>query len=170
MKVKHWQLLNDSFFHPKKLAAYRLLPIGKVIQYVLILVTFVSIISFIQFITGIGIETNQMNGLKEYLKSIKWLVYPFGFILLFIINSFSLFVQISIFAFVSLGILKILKKWGEYRHIWRTTAFAITLPTILTTLSVFLKLNNRMISSIAILITFTYLLIACTKYPIQKQK
>lgn len=170
MKIKHWQLFKDSLVHPKKLAAYRLLPIGKVIQYVLLLVTYVTIISFIQFLTGVGLETSQMKGLKEFVNDVKWLIYPFGFALLFIINSFSIFVQISLYAFVGLGILKFLKKRGEYRFIWRTASLAITLSTIITTLSVFFTLNNRIISSIGIIITAIYLIIACTKYPNQLQK
>ncbi|MGG0658624.1 DUF1189 family protein [Rummeliibacillus pycnus] len=170
MKIKHWQLFKDSLFHPKKLAAYRLLPIGKVIQYVLLLVTFVSIISFIQFLAGVGGETSQIKGLQEYLNDIKWLIYPFSFVLLFIINSFSVFVQISIYAIVGLGILKFLKKRGEYRHIWRTASFAITLSIIFTTVSIFFQVNNRIISSIGIIITAIYLVQACRKYPNQPQK
>lgn len=170
MKIKHWQLFTDSLIHPKKLAAYRLLPIGKVIQYVLLLVLFVTIISFIQFITGVGFETSQMKGLKQFVDDIKWLIYPFAFVLLFIINSFTLFVQISIYAFVGLGILKLQNRRGEFRHIWRTAAFAVTLATIFTTLSVFITTNNRLVSSISIVITAIFLIIACSKYPIQPKK
>ncbi|HWI48124.1 MAG TPA: DUF1189 family protein [Rummeliibacillus sp.] len=170
MKIKHWQLFKDSLIHPKKLATYRLLPIGKVIQYVLLLVTFVTIISFVQFLTGVGLETSQIEGLKEFINDIKWLIYPFAFILLFLINSFSLFVQISIYAFVGIGTLKLLKKRGDYRFLWRTTAIAITLSTIFTTLSVFFPINTRISSSIGIIITAIYLVLACTKYPNQPQK
>lgn len=170
MKIKHLQLFKDSLFHPKKLAAYRLLPIGKIIQYVLLLVTFVSIISFIQFLTGVGLETNQIEGLREFVNEIKWLIYPFAFILLFLINSFSLFVQISVYAFAGIGALKVLKKRGEYRHLWRTTAIAITLSTIITSLLVFFPVNARVSSTIGMIITAIYLILACTKYPNQIQK
>lgn len=170
MKIKHWQLFKDSLIHPKKLAAYRLLPIGKVIQYVLLLVLFVTIVSFIQFLTGVGLETTQINGLKQFVNDIKWLIYPFAFLLLFIINSFTFFVQISIYAFIGLGILKFTNKRGEFRHIWRTTAFTVTLSTILTTLSVFLITNTSLVSSISIVITVIYLVIACSKYPNQPKK
>lgn len=170
MKITHWQLFKDSLIHPKKLAAYRLLPIGKVIQYVLLLVSFVTIVSFIQFVTGIGLETSQIDGLKQFINDIKWLIYPFSFLFLFIISSFTLFVQISIYAFIGLGILKFQHKRGEFQHIWRTTAFAVTLSTIFTTLSVFFTINNRLVSSISIIITSIYLVIACSKYPNQPKK
>ncbi len=170
MKINHWQLFKDSITNPKKIAAYRLLPIGKVIQYVLLLVLFVTIVSFIQFLTGFGLESSRIEGLKEFVNEIKWLIYPFGLLLLFIINSFSLFVQISIYAIVGLGILKYMKKRGEYRHIWRTTALSVTLSTIITTLSVFLPVNARFISSLGIAITTIYLVLACTKYPNQPKK
>jgi hypothetical protein len=170
MKITHWQLFKDSLIHPKKLAAYRLLPIGKVIQYVLLLVSFVTIVSFIQFVTGVGQETSQIDGLKQFVNDIKWLIYPFSLLFLFIISSFTLFVQISIYAFIGLGILKSQHKRGEFRHIWRTTAFAVTLSTIFATLSVFFITNNRLVSSISIIITAIYLVIACSKYPNQPKK
>jgi len=170
MKIKHWQLFKDSLIHPKKLGAYRLLPIGKVIQYVLLLVTFVTIISFIQFLTGVGLETSQIEGLKEFINEIKWLIYPFGFVLLFLINAFLLFVQISVYAFVGIGTLKLMKKRGEYRHLWRTTAIAITLSTIITTLLIFFPVSARFSTTIGIVITAIYLILSCTKYPNQNQK
>ena len=170
MKITHWQLFKDSLIHPKKLAAYRLLPIGKIIQFVLLLVLFVTIVSFIQFLTGVGLETSQINGLKQFVNDIKWLIYPFAFLLLFVINSFTLFVQISIYAFIGLGLLKFQHKRGEFRHIWRTTAFTVTLSTIFTSLSVFFISNNRLVSSLSIAITAIYLIIACSKYPNQPKK
>lgn len=170
MKIKHWQLFRDSLMHPKKLAAYRLLPIGKVIQYVILLVLFVTIVSFIQFLTGVGLEIDQLKELEQFVNDVKWLIYPFAFVLLFIINSFSLFVQISLYAFVGLGILKFQHKRGEFRHIWRTTAFAVTLSTILATSSVFITTNNRIVSSLSIVITAIYLVIASSKYPNQPKK
>ncbi len=48
--MKHSQLFIDSLINPKKLAAYRILSIGKVIQYVFILITLVTAFSFGQFI------------------------------------------------------------------------------------------------------------------------
>jgi hypothetical protein len=40
------QLLLASIFNPKKIAAFRLLPIGKVIQYVFFFVIILSLLSF----------------------------------------------------------------------------------------------------------------------------
>ncbi len=170
MKIKHWQLFKDSLFQPKKLAAYRLLPIGKVIQYILMLVLFVTIVSLIQFVTGSSIETSQINGLKEFFNEVKWLIYPASFILLFLINSFSLFLQISIYALAGLVILIIRKKRGEYRHIWRTAALAVTLPTIIATLSVFLPIHTYTMTIFTALLTLLYVFIASSKYPNQPQK
>ncbi|MBK3493277.1 DUF1189 family protein [Viridibacillus sp. YIM B01967] len=165
--MKHYQLLVDSILHPKKLAAYRLLPIGKVIQYVFLLITFITVISFSKFLTGMGSggESMQLEGLSEYLDDIKWLLYPFAFVFLFIITSFLTFLRISIYGFVGVILLKMMGHRGEYRHIWRTTALAITLATILSNSLSFTSLNGSIVTVISIAITIAYIAVAVTKYP-----
>ncbi|KOO52156.1 DUF1189 family protein [Viridibacillus arvi] len=167
MKIKHYQLFLDSILHPKKLAAYRMLPIGKLIQYVFILITFITVVSFIQFLTGVGssVDTSQLEGLKEYLDDIKWLIYPFAFVLLFTISTFLTFLRISIYGFIGSILLKMMGHRGEYRHIWRTTALATTLSTILTTLLSFTSLNGTVMTLISMVIIVAYIASAITKYP-----
>ncbi|MFP3918811.1 DUF1189 family protein, partial [Lysinibacillus telephonicus] len=130
--VKHSQLFIDSLIHPKKLAAYRLLSIGKIIQYVFLLIAVITIFSFIQFITGVSENSVELVGLTEYVKDIQWLLYPFALLLLTITSTFLLFIRISLYALVGIVLLKILKRRGEYRHMWRTASLAITWSTLLT--------------------------------------
>ncbi|MGE7625068.1 DUF1189 family protein [Viridibacillus sp. NPDC096237] len=167
MKIKHYQLFLDSILHPKKLAAYRMLPIGKLIQYVFILITFITAISFIQFLTGVGssVDTSQLEGLKEYLEDIKWLIYPFAFIFLFTMATFLTFVRISIYGFIGSLLLKMMGHRGEYRHIWRTTALATTLSTILSSLLSFTSLNGMLMTIVSMVMTVAYIASAITKYP-----
>lgn len=163
--VKHSQLFIHSLFQPKKLAAYRLLTIGKVIQYVFILITIVTTFSFIQFLMGVSETALQFEELQQYVKDIQWLLYPFAFLLLFLTTTILLFVKISIYAFVGILILKIFKRRGEYRQIWRTSAFAITWSTLLSILFSFTSISSLVGSSVNSIITIILLIIAATKYP-----
>lgn len=168
--VKHSQLFIDSLIHPKKLATYRLLTIGKVIQYVFLLVSIMAIFSFSQFVLGVSKEESNFIGLTDYVKNIQWLLYPFALILQFLVSTIVLFTQISIYAFASLVILKIMNRRGEYRHIWRTSALAITWATLLTILFSFTPLSQILASLIGIAITLTLLTFAISKYPKKLKK
>lgn len=163
--MKHSQLLIDSLVHPKKLAAYRLLSIGKVIQYVFILITVVTIFSFVQFTTGVTTDTFNMSGLTSYIEDIQWLLYPFAFIFLFIVTTVLVFFRISIYALVGLLLLQLMKRRGEYRHIWRTCAFAITWSTLLSILFTFIAMSSTVETILSMIITFLVMIPAITKYP-----
>ena len=163
--VKHSQIFIDSLIHPKKLAAYRLLTIGKTIQYVFLLIAVVTIYSFVQFLTGVSETSYNIQGLTEYVKDIQWLLYPFAFVLLTLTSTILIYIRISIYAFVGLVLLKMMNRRGEYRHMWRTAALAITWPTLLTVLFSILKMASIVSSILGILITIIILILATTKYP-----
>lgn len=165
--MKHSQLFIDSLIHPKKLAAYRLLPIGKVIQYTFLLISLVTVFSFGRFTAGVSIDTFEIIGLTEYIEEIKWLLYPATFIMLFVFTTMLIFAQIALYALAGLFILKVMKRRGEYRHIWRTTTFAITWATLLSVLSTYLPISDTIISIFSLLLTITLLIVAFTKYPKQ---
>ncbi|KGR78496.1 DUF1189 family protein [Ureibacillus manganicus] len=164
--VKHSQLFLDGLFHPKKLAGYRMLSIGKVIQYVFILTTLVTIFYYIQYITGVSNENSfDIEGFTQYVKEIQWLLYPFALFILFLTTTTIFLIQISIFALVGTGLLKVMKKRGEYRHMWRSSALAITWPALLSILFPFLPIHNLIGTLLGILVTILLLIIAATKYP-----
>lgn len=163
--IKHSQLLLDSLLYPKKLAAYRLLSIGKVLQYVFLLITTVTVFSFGQFTAGVSPDTLNMAGLTEYVENIKWLLYPFAFILLFIITTLLQFLRISIYALVGLLFVYLLKKRGEYRQLWRTSAFAMTWATLLSIILSFTTLSGTIVTLLSISITLVILWFAISKYP-----
>lgn len=168
--MNHSQLFIDSLIHPKKLAAYRLLPIGKVIQYTFLLITIVTVFSFGRFTAGMSVNTFDMtsiNGLTEYIEGIKWLLYPVTFIMLFVFTTMLIFGQIALYALAGLFILKVMKRRGEYRHIWRTTTFAMTWAILISMISDYLPINSTIISVFSLLLTVTLLTIAFTKYPKQ---
>lgn len=171
--VKHSQLFIDSLIHPKKLAGYRMLPIGKTIQYVFILITLVMLFSFTQFVMGMSTtDTNSYNieGLTQYVEDIQWLLYPFALLILLMTTTALIFLQISIYAFIGVGILKLIKRRGEYRHVWRSSALAITWATLLSILFSFIPIHDVLETIIGIVITIILLFIASTKYPKMPKK
>jgi len=166
--VNLYQIFKASLHSPKKIAAFRLIPIGKVMQYIFSYIFIMSVISFILFMNGISDQQTSMEGLLEYFSEIQWLLYPFAFIFLFVLNTLLIFVQISIFAYIGTIILYLSKRKGEYRHIWRTTLFASTVPMLLSILATFLQWTSSYVQVAIYLITFVYLVLATKYYPIKK--
>lgn len=163
--VKHSQIFIDSLIHPKKLAAYRLLTIGKTIQYVFLLIAIITIYPFVQFLTGVTETSYNIQGLTDYVEDIQWLLYPFALVLLALTSTILLFIKISIYAYVGVVILKLKQRRGEYRHMWRTAALAITWPTLLSVLLSIVGSSSLVTILIDIVITIPLLIIASTKYP-----
>ena len=168
--MKHSQLFIDSLIHPKKLAAYRILSIGKVIQYVFILITLVTAFSFGQFVTGMNEDLFNIDGLTEYMADIQWLLYPFAFIFLFVMTSLLIFARISLYALAALFVIKGMQRRGEYRQIWRTSAFAITWATLLSIVFEMLQVSGNWVTLVGIFITMGIIIIALTKYPKLQKK
>lgn len=158
-------LFFASLHEPKKMAAFRLLSIGKVIQYIFIFITLITFISFIQFVFGIKNQSSSIVGLVEYIEGMEWILYPFAFILQFVMSTLFVFSRISILAIIGFYLLKWLKRRGDYRHVWRTTAFAYTVPTIISFILLFLGMGDTIIFVITHSISFIYLYLALTYYP-----
>lgn len=165
--MKHSQLFIDSLINPKKLAAYRILPIGKVIQYVFLLITFLTLFSFGRFTTGVTDDLFNMEGLTDYIDDIKWILYPMAFIFLFVMNSLIIFLRISLYAFAGFYLMKSMNRRGEYRQMWRTAAFASTWATILSIVFTIFQLSSSVSTLIGVFITMALLIVAITKYPKQ---
>jgi len=159
------QLFFASLHEPKKMAAFRLLSIGKVIQYIFIFITLITFISFIQFVFGIKNQSSSIVGLVEYIEGMEWILYPFAFILQFVMSTLFVFSRISILAIIGFYLLKWLKRRGDYRHVWRTTAFAYTVPTIISFILLFLGMGDTIIFVITHSISFIYLYLAVNYYP-----
>ena len=163
-QIKHTQLLLDSLRSPKKLAAYRILSIGKVIQYTFLLVFLLTVFSFGQFTSGVS-TTFISEDLEAFAQDLEFLIYIIGVVFLFAMNTAVVFGKISIYAYVGTLFAKRMKRRAEYRQVWRTTAFAITWEVILSmVLSVF-NLPPAVPLLLMIAITMSILLTALTKYP-----
>lgn len=163
-----FQIFKASLHSPKKIAAFRLIPIGKVMQYIFIYIFIMSIISFMLFMNGISGQQASMEGLLEYFSKIQWLLYPFSFVFLFVFNTLLIFVRISIFAYIGSFVLYLRKRKGEYRHIWRTALFASTVPMILSIVASSLPWTHSYIQVAIYIITFVYIVLATKYYPIKR--
>ncbi|MEK5216125.1 DUF1189 family protein [Psychrobacillus sp. FSL H8-0487] len=163
-----FQLFKSSLYSPKKMAAFRLIPIGKVMQYIFSYIFIMSIISFIYFINGISDQQQSMEGLLEYFAQIQWLLYPFSFIFLFVLNTMLIFVRISIFAYIGSIILLLRKRKGEFRHIWRTTLFASTIPMIISIILAILQVSNNYLQLVIYTLTLIIIFLTTKYYPVKR--
>ncbi|GEK32062.1 hypothetical protein KZO01_23710 [Kurthia zopfii] len=167
MNISHRRLLLDALFSPKKHGAYRLLPIGKVIQFTFLLTFIMTILSFFSFSNGFNVEQSQIAEFESYFNSIKWLLYPLSFITLWISIIVLFYVQISIYAAIALMYVVYSNRRGEYRMLWRTATFSSTFGFILSNLLSFTATPSFIILLLSSGITISYLFIAVQKYPKQ---
>lgn len=163
-----FQLFKSSLHSPKKMAAFRLIPIGKVMQYIFSYIFIMSIISFIYFINGISNQQESMEGLLEYFSQIQWLLYPFSFLFLFVLNTLFIFVRISIFAYIGSIILHLRKRKGEFRHIWRTALFASTIPMLLSIIFGILQFSNNYIQLVIYTLSLVIIILTTKYYPVKR--
>lgn len=163
--VKHSNLFIDSLIHPKKLAAYRILSIGKIIQYVFLLITLLTIFSFINFTLGISEDQLNLEDFKTYVKDIQWILFPFAFILQYIMNTITLFIFISILAYIGLLVIKATKRRGEYRQVWRSASLAITWGVLISIVCSYFSLPKLIEWLIVAIVPIVYTILATTKYP-----
>ena len=163
-QIKHSQLYIDSLLHPKKLAAYRILSIGKVIQYTFFLILLLSVFSFGQFMAG-DPSTFFSNELADFAKDLEFLIYIIGAVFLFSMNTAVIFAKVSIYAYVGTLFAKAMKRRAEYRQLWRTTAFAITWEVVLSMILPLLSIRSSISIILMSAITLSIVFVALTKYP-----
>lgn len=168
--VKHSTLFFDSLFHPKKLGAYRILSIGKIIQYVFLLITLLTIFSFINFVIGVSDDQYNLEGITSFIEDIQWLLYPFAFILQYIMNTIMLFIFISLLAYIGLLTINVSNRRGEYRQIWRSASLAITWSVLLTIIFSYIQFPNLLEWLIVSTPSIVYIIIASLKFPKKPKK
>ena len=164
MFVNLFQLLKASIMEPKKQAAVRILPIGKIMRFVFLFILLLTIAAFIEFLNGLGSVSGDLDGLLLYIETNEWLLYPLAFILLFVSTTLYHFIKISLFAWIGMAILKWMKRRGEFRQMWRTASLAVTVPTILSFAASF-GVENDWLPLLISLLTIGYLYLAVKYYP-----
>ncbi|QFT89863.1 hypothetical protein FIU87_14460 [Bacillus sp. THAF10] len=121
-----------SLYSPKTMATFRFQGIGKTILYIFFLVLVTSIPLFISFGTNAFTVTANTEEFSE--TNLEHLMIVF-IVLGYLYFCGIKFVQISMLALVGLLIKSRLKRTNlQYRHTWRLSAYAVTLPTLLFSL------------------------------------
>lgn len=159
-----FQLLKASLMEPKKQAAVRILSIGKLLRFVFLFILLLTIVAFTEFVIGLNRVSGDLEGLLVYIEEIEWLLYPLAFVLLFVSTTFYHFIKISLFAWIGMGMLNVMKRRGEYRHLWRTAALSITFPTILS-FAIGFVVENEWLPLLVSMLTLVYLYLAIKYYP-----
>lgn len=159
------QLFISSIISPQKIAAFRLLPIGKIMVYVFIFIAIFTIISFMNFISDFESERSTMLGLLDYVNDMQWILLPLAFIIQFVMSTLMVFTYISLMSLVGMVLIKVFKRRGEYRHVWRTTAFAYTFPTLLTFVLLALSVTDLIALLITNFLCLLYLILSIRYYP-----
>ncbi|ARJ37410.1 hypothetical protein SporoP8_00090 [Sporosarcina ureae] len=165
--MKFHQIFKTSLHEPKKLAAFRMLSIGKVIQYIFVFIFLYTSVSFFQFVIGDHTLFQSSPELAEIGETIGFLIYPIAFVLQLVIITSYLFIRISIFAIIGVLLLKLLRRRGEFRFMWRTAAIAATLPILLTMVFEFVPAMQSSSLWIASLVHLLYVWRAAVYYPKQ---
>lgn len=172
MKLSHFQLCQYSIFYPNRLAAFRLLTIGKTMQYLFIFITIITLSSFIHFTISLNNGSTTLQSAIQYIEAMNmtWILYPFAFMLLFISTTLLIMAQVSIYAAVGYVVGRVFGYRVEYRHMWRTAAFAATINYFLQAASPYFATHiDLILQGGAICITVGYVAFATTKYPKQKK-
>lgn len=134
-------------------------------RYVFIFVALFTLLSFTRYIAGDAVLFESSPELLEHGETIGGLIYPIAFLLQLVISTTYIFIRISIFGYVGILLLKLMKRRGEYRHMWRTSAIAITIPVLLTIGFDFFPAMKNVSTGITSLVHFAYIAVAAKYYP-----
>ncbi|WP_046173845.1 DUF1189 family protein [Domibacillus indicus] len=134
---------SKSLYSPKHIAAFRFQSIGKIIAYLFFLAVLMGIPAFwaaAVYLTG---ETSSAaEAMKESLPFLtavqnqeenKGIFLAAGLFFYYVLLSFTLFLKATVFAGIGVLFVSLLKKRGEYRHLFRMAAYSLTLPLLITT-------------------------------------
>lgn len=163
--MKYHQIFKASLYEFKKMAAFRLLPIGKVFMYTFFFVFLFTIISFSRFIFGDDLLFDASPDLQAHSESIGGLIYPIAFTLQLVISTFYVFIRVSLFAYIGSLIMKVTKKRGQYLHIWSTSAIAMTIPILITIVLDFFPEYKTIGLIGSSIIHLVYIMLAIRYYP-----
>lgn len=164
------QIFKNSLISSKKHAAFRLMPMGKTMQYIFFFIFLFSILGFYQFVNGIGENAAQLEGVLDYFNEISWLLYPFALLFLFVVQTLVVFLSLSAIAAVAYFIAPLLNRRADYRFIWRTTLFANTWSFLIQLGSYFLLPDLTSITWLTYLLTLIVVCLALRYYPKLKRK
>ncbi|HEY4551696.1 MAG TPA: DUF1189 family protein [Bacillaceae bacterium] len=122
-------LFYKSLYSPKEIAKFRFLGIGKIIQYIFLLMLFSAVPGILE---SIGKNELTMEEALLTESGAKWIMLPLFSFFTYIFHAGFGFIKISVFAYAGVGFARMLERKVPYRQSWRIAAFSLTLPTILS--------------------------------------
>jgi Protein of unknown function (DUF1189) len=116
------------------------------------------------------ISKNDLSGFLDSAESLMPIIIPLIGIVIYIFAAGIRFIEISLLALAGLLIKKALSKKLEYRHLWRMSAYSITLPTIFFAIMSALQTTVQNGAIINWLVSLIILLLAIKEVPAHSPK
>lgn len=114
--------------------------------------------------------TNEdLQNMLSSIDSSLVIIIPIMVIIIYILTSGLNFVQISILAVLGLILKKLLLRHLQYRHLWRISAYSITLPTFFFTIMEALKTTVPNGAIINWFVAYIVLFLAIKEVPMPKK-
>lgn len=92
-------------------------------------------------------------------------ILPIFSIIIFLFSSALRFIEISVLALIGILLKNIVRKDLQYRHLWRMTAYSVTLPTLFFTIMGLFQTHVPFGSLINWFVSLTILLLAIQEIP-----
>ncbi|HLS67208.1 MAG TPA: DUF1189 family protein [Pseudogracilibacillus sp.] len=156
-------IFNSSFLLPRKQTVFALnrIRMDITVFYLFIILAVASIPALIKQTFIDPITNVQIHG---------FFLFIYFFIIYYLILIIVVFCTISVIAYIAKWLAYLLKRKLHYAILWKMTAFATTIPTVLfTLLSIFFTLSNIFIV-FAFIYVFVMLICIITIYPQRKPK
>lgn len=121
-------------------------------------------------LTNGTISNEDLSGYLASAESLVPIIIPLLGIVIYIFTAGMKFIEISILALVGLLIKNALGKKLEYRHLWRMSAYSITLPTVFFAIMAALQTAVPNGAFINWFVSLIILLLAIKELPSHSQK
>ena len=118
----------------------------------------------------ITITKDDLSSMLTSVDSIIPITIPIVSLIVFLFSSLMKFIEISILALFGLALINILSKKSSYGHLWRMSAYSVTLPTIFFTIMDALKTIVPNGFFIHWLVAIIILLLALKELPTEKKQ
>jgi hypothetical protein len=96
-------------------------------------------------------------------------ILPIFSLVIFLFSSALRFIEISVLALIGILLRNIVRKDLQYRHLWRMTAYSVTLPTVFFTIMGLFQTHVPFGSLINWFVSLTILLLAIQDVPSSKE-
>ncbi|WP_026692885.1 DUF1189 domain-containing protein [Peribacillus kribbensis] len=119
---------------------------------------------------GMHITNKTALDALNKIQSLYFIILPALSLTIYCTAAASLFFQATIIALVGLFLASRMERRLQYRHLWRLTAYSLTLATVFFTIMGFLQTNVVYKPFINWLVTLIILYLSIKEVPLPKQK